>query len=77
MPTFARRPSTTSSLIPLEIPQNSMVGQQRQRISELQCDKFPNPQSFFMLENKIQKSSDYLFRISIGSNVVEQRSGDC
>ena len=30
MPTFARRPSTTSSIIPVEFLQNSMVGQQRQ-----------------------------------------------
>ena len=29
MPTFARRPSTKSSLFPVDIPQNSMVGQQR------------------------------------------------
>ena len=35
MPTFARRPSTMSSLIPVEFPQNSMVGQQRQQILEL------------------------------------------
>ena len=46
MPTFARRPLTTSSTIPVDIPQNSMVGQQRQKISELQFDKFPTPQSF-------------------------------
>ena len=29
MPTFARRPSTISSLFPVDVPQNSMVGQQR------------------------------------------------
>ena len=40
MPTFARRPSTMRSLFPVDIPQNSMVGQQRQQISELQFDKF-------------------------------------
>ena len=40
MPTFARRPSTISSFFPVDIPQNSMVGQQRQQISELQFDKF-------------------------------------
>ena len=27
------------------------------------------------LENAIQKSSDYLFRFSIGSNVMDQRDG--
>ena len=26
MPTFARRPSTMNSLLPVDIPQNSMVG---------------------------------------------------
>ena len=61
MQMFARRPSTMSSSIPVEIPQNSMVGQQRQLISELQFDKFLTPASFFMLEDKIQASSDYLF----------------
>ena len=50
-----------SSFIPVEFPQNSVVGQQRQQISDLQFDNFPNPQSFFVFENKIQKSSDYLF----------------
>ena len=48
MPTFAPRPLTTSSTIPVELPQNYMVGQQRQQISELQFDKFPNPQSFLV-----------------------------
>ena len=61
MPTFAGRPSTMSSKIPVEFPQNSMVGQQRQQISELHFDKFPNPQSFFCVGNTIQKSSDFLF----------------
>ena len=46
MPTFARRPSTISSLFPVDIPQNSMVGQQRQQISELQFDGFPAPSTF-------------------------------
>ena len=48
MPTFARRPSTVSSLFPVELPQNYMVEQQRQQISELQFDKYPNPQSFLV-----------------------------
>ena len=50
-----------SSSMPVEIPQNSMVGQQRQQILELQFDKFPTPASFFRLEDKIQESSDNLF----------------
>ena len=32
-----------SSLFPVDIPQNSMAGQQRQQISELQFDKFLVP----------------------------------
>ena len=75
MPTFAGRPSTVSSIIPVEFPHNSMVGQQRQQISELQFDKFLTPRSFWF-GNTIQKSSDYLFRFSVGSNVVDQRSGN-
>ena len=46
IPTFARRPSAINSLFPVDIPQNSMVGQQRQQISELQFDKFPTPPAF-------------------------------
>ena len=46
MPTFASRSSTLSSFMPVDIPQSSMVGQQRQQISELQSDKFLNPSSF-------------------------------
>ena len=46
MPTIARRPSTMNSFFPVDIPQNSMVGQQRQQISELQFDKFPTSSTF-------------------------------
>ena len=46
MPTFARRPLTMSPFIPVEFPQNSIVGQQRQQILELPFDKFSTPQSF-------------------------------
>ena len=35
MPSFARRPSTVNSILPADIPQNSIVGQQGQQISEL------------------------------------------
>ena len=41
-------PTTMSSLIPVDFPQNSVVGQQRQQVSELQFDKFPDPQSFLV-----------------------------
>ena len=54
MPTFATKPRTTSSTMPVELPQNDMVGQQRQQISELQFDKFPNPQSLFGVENRFK-----------------------
>ena len=46
MPTFATRRLTTSSTMPVELPQNYMIGQQRQQILELQFDKFPSPHSF-------------------------------
>ena len=45
MPTFAGRSSTLNSLLPVDLPQMSIVGQQRQHISELQFDKFPTPSS--------------------------------
>ena len=41
IPMFATRPSTMSSSIPVDIPQNPVVGQQRQQISKLQFDTFP------------------------------------
>ena len=46
MPTFASRPSTMNSFMPVEILQSSMVGQQRQQISELQFDKFSTQSTF-------------------------------
>ena len=46
VPTFARRPTTMNSFVPVDSPQSSMVGQQRQQISGLQFDKFPPPSSF-------------------------------
>ena len=48
MHTFASRPLTTNSTIPVELPQNDVVGQERQQISELQFDKFPTPSSFLV-----------------------------
>ena len=46
MPTFATKPLTTSSTIPVDFPQNSMLGQQRLHISELQFDNFPTHSTF-------------------------------
>ena len=73
MPTFGRRQSTISSLFPVDIPQNSMVGQQRYR----NCNSI-NSYTFYirMWEDTIQKPSDYLFRFSIGGHVMDQRSRD-
>ena len=62
MPTFARSPSTMSSTIPGAFPQNSMVGPQRQQISELQFDTFRNPQSFLVWKirfNQVTACSDF------------------
>ena len=55
MPTFARRQSNMSSSFPVDIPQNSVVGQQRQQISELHVDKFPTSFYIIVFEDKIQK----------------------
>ena len=46
MPMSERRQSTMNSFLPLEIPQNSMAGQKRLQMSELQFDKFSTPSSF-------------------------------
>ena len=73
MPTSASRPSTMRLFM---IPHTSMVGKQRQQISELQFDKFPNTPSFFKLEDKIQNTGEFLCRFSLGSDVMDQRSGD-
>ena len=52
-----------SSLLPVELPQNYMVGQQRQQISELQLDKFLSPQSFLVwkirFKNQVTTCSDF------------------
>ena len=63
MPTFATRTLTMSSTTPVEYPQISMVGLQRQQISELQFDKFPNPHSFLAckvrFKNQVTTCSDF------------------
>ena len=52
-----------SSSIRVEISQNSMVGHQRQQISELHFDKFPAPQSFLVwkirFKNQVTTSFDF------------------
>ena len=63
MPTFAKRPLTASSTIPVELPKNYMVGQQRQQISELQIDKYPTPASFLVektrFKTQVSNGSDF------------------
>ena len=55
IPTFATRPSTISSLFPVDTPQNFMVGQQRQQISELQFDKLPTPSTLLCWKIRFKK----------------------
>ena len=53
----------TSSAKSVELPQNYKVGQQRQRISDLLFDKFPNPPSLSVCEirfkNQVTTCSDF------------------
>ena len=76
MPMFASRPLTTSSKHPVDFPQNYVVGQQRQHMSELQFDRFPHPSSFLVLETRFDNTGLKWFWFSVGSNVMDQRSGD-
>ena len=50
-------------MIPVRFPQNSVVGPQRQQKTELQFDKFPNPQSFLVwkirFRNRVTTCSDF------------------
>ena len=52
-----------SSLLPVGFPQNSTVGLQRQQISEVHFDKFPNPQCFLFwkirFKNQVTTCSDF------------------
>ena len=60
----------------VDIPQNYVVGQQRQQISELQFDRFPDPSSFLVWGNKIQNTGLKWFWFFVGSHVMDRRSGD-
>ena len=75
MPTFARRPSTMSSLIPVAVQQNCMVGQQQQQMSELQFDKFPTPTSFLCwkirFKNQVTTCSDFPSKAMLWIKEVE------
>ena len=76
MPMSARRPSTTSSFLPTEVPHNSMAAQQRLQISEVQFDKIPHTFITCVLEDKIQNQVSSCSDFPIGSYVMDQRSGD-
>ena len=54
-PKFATKPLTTSSTIPVELPQNCMVGQQRQQTIR----QIPSSTIIFGVENSIQNSSHH------------------
>ena len=63
MPMFASRPLTTNSKHPVDIPQNCVVGQQRQQMSDLQFDKFPTPSLFLVwktrFKTQVSNGSDF------------------
>ena len=76
MPMFASRPLTASFEHPVDIPQNYVVGQQRQQIPELQFEKFLYPQSFLAWKIRFKTHVTACSDFSIGCYVVDQRSGD-
>ena len=64
-----------SSSIPVDLPQNSLFGQQRQQISELQFDEFPTPHSFLCwkirFKNQVTTRSDFPSDTMLWINEVE------
>ena len=74
VPMSARRPSTMNSFVPPEVPQNSMAGQQRLQISELQFDKFSTPSSFLCWKIRFKNPCEFFFRFSLGNNVFQKSS---
>ena len=76
LPSFARRPSTMNSFFPAEGPQNYMADQQRLHISELHFDKFRTPSTFSRWKIRFKNPSKFVFRFSLGGDVMDQRSGD-
>ena len=71
----ARRASTMNSFLPVEVPQDSMAGQQRQQISELQLDKFATPSSFsywkMRFKTQVSSCSDFPSDAMLWINEVE------
>ena len=78
MPMFASRPLTTRSQNPVDIPQNYVVGQQRQQIPELPFDKFLVPSSFLVwktrLKTQVSNGSDFLSETMLWIKEVEMRN---
>ena len=71
MPTFARKPSTMSSLFRRIRWLDSKDSKCRN------CNSTSSRTHFIsMLEDKMPKPIDHLFRFSIGDHVMDQRSGD-
>ena len=60
---------------PAEIPQNSMAVLQRPQISELHFDKFPTHSTFSCWKTRFKNHVKLMFRFSLGSYVMDQRSG--
>ena len=75
MPVFAPRPLTTSYKHLVDIPQNYVVGQQRQQLSELQFERFRNPSSFFVwkirFKTQVSSGSDFPSDTMLWINEVE------
>ena len=63
-----------NSIFPAELPKNSTTDQQRPDIGASVL--FPHTIIVFMLEDEIQNPGEFLYRFSIGSDVVDQSSGD-
>ena len=72
MPMSARRTSTMNSLLPAEILWLHSKDCKYRSFSSIIHHTF----DVFMLEDKIQNPGEFLFRFSLGSNVMDQRSGD-
>ena len=61
---------------PVDIPQNYVVGQQRQQILEIQIDEFPNHPSFLVLKTRLKTQvscgSDFLAEAMLWIKEVER-----
>ena len=72
MPMSAGRTSTMNSFLPAEILWLHSKDCKYRSFSSI----IPHTFDVFMLEDKIQNPGEFLFRFSLGSNVMDQRSGD-